>query len=46
MNETREKYRVEHDAEIRETARISFEKYKNDTLFVAGIMLYWQKGRV
>jgi len=46
MNKARAKYRLEHDEKIKEEARISFEKYKNDPLFVAGIMLYWAEGKV
>jgi len=44
MNEARAKYRLEHEAEIKERAKISFEQYKNDPLFVAGVMLYWGEG--
>ncbi len=44
MNKARAKYRIEHDIEIKEQAEKSFEQYKNDPLFVAGIMLYWAEG--
>ncbi|MBL7084519.1 MAG: hypothetical protein ISS43_00215 [Candidatus Omnitrophica bacterium] len=44
MNKTREKYRLAHDAEVKRQAKISFEQYKNDPLFVAGVMLYWGEG--
>ena len=44
MNEARKKYRLEHEAKVKEQARISFEQYKNNPLFIAGIMLYWAEG--
>ncbi|UCD54828.1 MAG: hypothetical protein JSV93_04725 [Candidatus Omnitrophota bacterium] len=44
MNEAREKHRLEHEAIVRKQAKTSFEQYKNDPLFVAGIMLYWAEG--
>ncbi len=45
MNKARAKYRIEHDIEIKEQAEKSFEQYKNDPLFIAGIMLYWAEGK-
>ena len=44
MNQAREKYRLEHEVETKEQAKLSFEQYRNDPLFVAGIMLYWAEG--
>ena len=45
MNRAREKHRLEHYAEVRKRAKISFEQYKDDPLFIAGIMLYWAEGK-
>ena len=45
MNKARAKYRVEHESEVIKQAQISFDKYKNETLFIAGIMLYWAEGK-
>ncbi|MEW6008681.1 MAG: hypothetical protein AB1629_03515 [Candidatus Omnitrophota bacterium] len=44
MNEARANYRFEREAKNTEEAKLSFEKYKNDPLFVAGVMLYWAEG--
>lgn len=44
MNEARAKRRLRHDTEIKNQAKILFEQHKDDTLFVAGIMLYWAEG--
>ena len=44
MNKAREQYRLEHEAEVEKQAKVSFEQYKNDPLFVAGVMLYWAEG--
>ncbi len=45
MNRARKKYRLEHETRVREQAIASFEQYRNDPLFVAGIMLYWAEGK-
>ena len=45
MNKARKRYRIEHDLEIRRQAELSFEKYKDQPLFIAGIMLYWAEGK-
>ena len=45
MNSAREHYRLEHEAELKKQAQILFDKYKNDPLFIAGIMLYWAEGK-
>jgi hypothetical protein len=45
MNKARLKYRAEHEVEVKEQAKEFFEKYKNDSLFTAGIMLYWAEGK-
>ncbi|MEX2090941.1 MAG: hypothetical protein WD989_02325 [Candidatus Paceibacterota bacterium] len=39
----RERWRLKHE-EYREAAIREFERYKNDPLFLAGIMLYWGEG--
>ena len=44
MNEARARYKLQHDIEIKDQAKISFERHKNEPLFVAGIMLYWAEG--
>lgn len=44
MNKAREKYRLEHERKVIEQAKVSFEQYKNEPLFVAGVMLYWAEG--
>ena len=44
MNEARERYRLTHENEVKEKAELSFKQYKNEVLFVAGIMLYWAEG--
>ena len=45
MNKAREKYRCEHEEEVKRQAEMSFEQYKNDPLFIAGVMLYWAEGK-
>ncbi len=45
MNKARAKYRLEHEEEIKRQAMSLFEQYKNDPLFIAGIMLYWAEGK-
>jgi hypothetical protein len=46
MNKARAKYRLEHDKRIKEEAEASFDKHKDEPLFVAGIMLYWAEGKM
>ena len=45
MNKARENYRLEYEIQLKRQAALSFEQYKNDLLFVAGIMLYWAEGK-
>jgi len=45
MNKARKKYRLDHEEEVIRQAEISFEQYKDDALFIAGIMLYWAEGK-
>jgi hypothetical protein len=44
MNEARKRYRFEHEEEVKEQAIASFENYRNEPLFIAGVMLYWAEG--
>ncbi|MFH0763991.1 MAG: hypothetical protein V1927_03205 [Candidatus Omnitrophota bacterium] len=44
MNEARARYRLRHDIEIKHQAETLFKRYKDEPLFVAGIMLYWAEG--
>ncbi|MBU4377020.1 MAG: hypothetical protein KKD29_06030 [Candidatus Omnitrophica bacterium] len=44
MNEARARHRADRDTEVRNQAELLFEKYKDDPLFVAGVMLYWAEG--
>lgn len=44
MNKARKKYCQQREAMIREKAKKSFQRYKNNPLFIAGIMLYWAEG--
>jgi hypothetical protein len=44
MNEARAKRRLHHDIEVKNQAKILFNEYKDDPVFVAGIMLYWGEG--
>ncbi|MBL7068311.1 MAG: hypothetical protein ISS34_00415 [Candidatus Omnitrophica bacterium] len=45
MNEARERYRLEHEKEIKREAGVSFRRYKNEPLFIAGVTLYWGEGK-
>jgi len=45
MNKARERYRLEHEAEVKEEARVLFKQYKKEPLFIAGIALYWAEGK-
>ena len=45
MNEARRKHRLEHEVIVHKRALETFDLYKNDPLFIAGIMLYWAEGR-
>ena len=44
MNKARENYRIAHDIGVKDQAEMSYEQYKDDPLFVAGVMLYWAEG--
>jgi hypothetical protein len=44
MNKARKQYCQQHEITIQKEARKSFLRYKNNTLFIAGIMLYWAEG--
>jgi len=44
MNEARKKYQLVHETTHLEKTRVLFKKYKNEPLFIAGIMLYWAEG--
>ena len=45
MNKVRKKYQLEHENMVKEKALASFNLYKKEPLFIAGIMLYWAEGR-
>jgi len=44
MNRAREKYRLEHDEDVKRQAEELFKQHKNEPLFIAGVMLYWAEG--
>src|ERR1039458_8389264 len=44
MNEARKKKYLERKSDIESEATIEFEKYKNNPLFIAGLMLYSGEG--
>jgi len=45
MNAAREKYRLQHLNDVRKKAKEDFERFKDEALFTAGIMLYYGEGR-
>ncbi len=44
MNKARSEHRFQRDMDVKKEAEILFEQYKDDPLFVAGVMLYWAEG--
>lgn len=44
MNKARKEYSQQHEVKVKEEARRTFNQYRNNSLFIAGIMLYWAEG--
>lgn len=44
MNKARKRYCQQREVLIRKKAEKSFERHKDNPLFVAGVMLYWAEG--